>query len=47
MPVNKINKCLNYAVCIVGECGGVVVEHQTPIREVLGSISTGGTMMCP
>ena len=22
-------------------------EHQTPIREVQGSIFTGGTMLCP
>ena len=27
--------------------GGKVVEHQTPDREVLGSIATGGTVLCP
>ena len=26
---------------------GVDVEHRTPNREVLGSISTGGTVLCP
>ena len=25
----------------------VVVEHQTPNREVLSSIPTGGTVLCP
>ena len=25
---------------------GVVVERQTPNQEVLGSISTGGTVLC-
>ena len=30
-----------------GVCGGVVVDHQTPNQEVLGSISTSGTMLCP
>ena len=29
------------------EGGGVVVEHQTPNREVLGLTPTGGTMLCP
>ena len=29
------------------EHGGVVVEHQTPNREVLGSIPTGVIMLCP
>ena len=29
------------------ERGGVVVERQTPNREVLGSIPTGVTMLCP
>ena len=28
-------------------CGCVLVEHQTPNREVLGSIPTGGTVLCP
>ena len=27
--------------------GGIGVEHRTPNREVLGSIPTGGTMLCP
>ena len=26
---------------------GVVVEHRTPNREVLGLIPTGGTVLCP
>ena len=26
---------------------GIVVEHQTPNREVLGFIPTGSTMLCP
>ena len=30
-----------------GECCGVVVEHQTPNREALGSIPTSGTVLCP
>ena len=29
------------------ECGGIVVEHRTPNRKALGSITTGGTVMCP
>ena len=29
------------------EGGGVVIEHQTPNQEVLGSIPTGSTMLCP
>ena len=29
------------------ERGGVAVEHLTPNREVLGSIPTGGTVLCP
>ena len=28
-------------------CGGVVVERRTPNREVLGSIPTGVTVVCP
>ena len=28
-------------------CGGIVVEHPTSNREVLGSIPTGVTMLCP
>ena len=28
-------------------CGGVVVEHRTPNREVLGWIPTCGTVLCP
>ena len=31
---------------VPGELGGLVVEHQTHNREVLGSIDTGGTMLC-
>ena len=27
--------------------GGVKVDRRTPNREVLGSIPTGGTMLCP
>ena len=30
-----------------GECCGVVVERQTPNREVLGSIPTGVIVLCP
>ena len=29
------------------EHGGIVVERPTPNREVLGSISTSVTMLCP
>ena len=29
-----------------GECGGMV-EHHTPNRDVLGSISTVGNVLCP
>ena len=29
------------------EQGGEVVEHQTLNREVLGSIPTDGTLLCP
>ena len=29
------------------EDGGIVVEHQTMNREFLGSIPTGGTVLCP
>ena len=29
------------------ERGGVVVESRTPRREVLGSIPTGVTVLCP
>ena len=29
------------------ERGGVVAEQRTSNREVLGSIPTGGTMLCP
>ena len=32
---------------INGECGGIVVEHQTLNKEVLGSIPTSGTVLCP
>ena len=28
-------------------CGGIVVECRTPNREVLGSIPTGVTVLCP
>ena len=31
----------------VREGGGVVVECRTPNREVLGSIPTGITVLCP
>ena len=31
----------------VGEPSGVVVEHWTPNREVLGSMSANGTVLCP
>ena len=31
----------------IRERGGVVVERQTPNREVLGSIPTSGTVLCP
>ena len=31
----------------VRERGGIVVEHRTPNREVLGLIPTGGTMLSP
>ena len=31
----------------IRECGGIVVECQTPNREVLGSIPTSGTVVCP
>ena len=27
--------------------GGIVVVHQTPTREVLSSIHTGETVLCP
>ena len=27
--------------------GGIVVVHQTPNREVLSSIRTGKTVLCP
>ena len=30
-----------------GERGSLVVEHWTPIQEVMGSIPIGGTMLCP
>ena len=30
-----------------GECGGLVVEHQTLNPEGLGLIPTGGTVLCP
>ena len=29
------------------ERSGVVVEHQIPNQAVLGSIPTGGTVLCP
>ena len=29
------------------ECDGIVVEHQTTNQEVLGSIPTDGTVLCP
>ena len=29
------------------ECGGVVEEHRTPNREVLGWSATGSTVLCP
>ena len=32
---------------IFRECSGVVVERQTTNPEVLGSIPTSGTMLCP
>ena len=32
---------------VLGEHGGLVVEHQIPNREVLGSIPTDGTVLCP
>ena len=32
---------------IFRECGGVVVECRTPNREVLSSIPTGVTVLCP
>ena len=31
----------------LGEHGGVVVEHQTLNREVLGLTLTGGMVLCP
>ena len=37
-----INKYFEYR-----ERGGVVVERRTPNREVLGSIPTGITVLCP
>ena len=30
-----------------GDIGGIVVEHRTLNLEVLGSITTGGTKLCP
>ena len=30
-----------------GERGGLVLEHQTPNRKILGSIHTWGTLLCP
>ena len=33
--------------CILRERGGVVVEGQTPNREVLGLIPTSVTVLCP
>ena len=35
---------LNTFCCV--KRGGVEVEHQTPNREVLGSIPKGGTVLC-
>ena len=35
-----------FKVSIHGERSGIVVEHLTPNREVLGLISTGGTVLC-
>ena len=31
---------------VLKECGGLVVEHQTPNREVMGSIPTQGIVLC-
>ena len=31
----------------IRERGGVVLERRTPNREVLGSIPTGVTVLCP
>ena len=48
--INKVGASrfffLKFFISVLGERGGVVVEHQTPNREVLGSIPTGGTMLC-
>ena len=35
-----------YCKNINGERSGIVVEHQTPNQEVLGSIPIGGTVLC-
>ena len=43
----KVKSNKKRLLIIGGECGGVVVEHQTPNQEVLGSIPTGSTMLCP
>ena len=31
---------------VQGERSGIVAEHLTQYREVLGSIPTGGTVLC-
>ena len=41
---DEVCLCFNY---ITGECGGVVVKHQTLNHEVLGSVPNGATMLCP
>ena len=38
---------LIHVVFFMGDCDGVVVEHLTPNREVLGSMPNGGTVLCP
>ena len=44
--VNSVDFRLSFKYA-PGEHGDVVIEHQTLNREVLGSISTGGTVFCP
>ena len=38
---------LDHTNAKVGNCGSAVVEHRTPNREVLGSIPSDGTVLCP
>ena len=49
VPLKALFLVISYMIAFMFlvECGGLVVEHQTPYQEILGSNPSQGAVLCP